>query len=88
MLLCICSSLWLYQKDKIDYQYCWKNQRMQDCYVEGHISVNDAKVATALCKGEAIMYEVKPEGNISESWILLHVVPNIASITAVHALFY
>ena len=61
---------------------------MQDCYVEGHISVNDAKVATALCKGEAITYdEVKPEGNISESWILLHVVPNIASITAVHALF-
>ena len=51
---------------------------MQDCYVEGHISVNDAKVATALCKGEAIMYEVKPEGNISESWILLHVIPNIA----------
>ena len=80
--LCGCS------KDEIDYQFRWKNVRMQDQYVEGQITVDDAKVATALCKGEAIMYEVKPESNISESWILSHVVPNIASITAVHALFY
>ena len=65
-------------KDEIDYRFRWKNVRMQDRYVEGHISVDDAKVAAALCKGEPIMYSIKVESNISESWVLAHVVPNIA----------
>ena len=51
---------------------------MQDKYVEGNIAYPDAKVAAALCKGEAITYQVKIESNVTESWILAHVVPNIA----------
>ena len=51
---------------------------MQDRYVEGHIPVGDAKVAAALCKDKPITYEVKPESMVTDSWILSHVVPNIA----------
>ena len=65
-------------KDDIDYRFRWKNRRMQDRYVEGHIPVGDAKVAAALCKGEPITYEVKSESMVTDSWILAHVVPNIA----------
>jgi hypothetical protein len=65
-------------KDDIDYRFRWKNRRMQDRYVEGHIPVGDAKVAAALCKGEPITYEVKSESMVTDSWILEHVVPNIA----------
>ena len=46
--------------------------------MEGNIAYPDAKVAAALCKGEAITYQVKMESNVTESWILTHVVPNIA----------
>ena len=65
-------------KDDIDYRFRWKNRRMQDRYVEGHIPVGDAKVAAALCKGEPITYEVKSESMVTDSWLLEHVVPNIA----------
>ena len=51
---------------------------MHDRYVEGHIAVSDAKVAADLCKGEPITYEGKPESNVTDSWILSHIVPNIA----------
>ena len=51
-------------KDDIDYRFCWKNRRMHDRYVEGHIAVGDAKVAADLCKGEPITYEGKPESNV------------------------
>lgn len=70
--MCGCS------KDEVDYCFQWKCGRMQDRYVEGNIAYPDAKVATALCKGEAITYQVNMESNITESWILTHVVPNIA----------
>ena len=40
--------------------------------------MGDAKVAAALCKGEPITYEVKVESMVTDSWILEHVVPNIA----------
>ena len=70
--MCGCS------KDEVDYCFRWKCGRMQDRYVEGNIAYPDAKVAAALCKGEAITYQVKMESNVTESWILTHVVPNIA----------
>ena len=65
-------------RDAVDVRFRWKNQRMQDRYVQGIVPYEDAHVAECLCKGGPISYQVKKEANISDEWILEFVVPNIA----------
>ena len=57
-------------RDAVDVRFCWKNQRMQDRYVQGIVLYEDAHVAECLCKGGPISYQVKKEANISDEWIL------------------
>jgi hypothetical protein len=65
-------------KDDTDYRARWKGQkRQQDSYANVTIPYIDAKVAAALCKGGACAYRIVQGVDISNDWILDHVVPHI-----------
>ena len=66
-------------KDEVGTRARWKRQRQQDSYADTILPWPDAKVAAALCKGGPIHYHVKEDSGITEDWILLFVVPSIAS---------
>ena len=65
-------------RDDVDSRGRWEsNRRMVDTYVHNCIPYPDAKVASVLCIGGVIKYEVRPESNICADSILTHICPSI-----------
>ena len=68
-------------KDDIDARGRWKGQkRMVDTYIDGCLPYPDARVASSLCIGGPVKYELKRDSRISEDWLVEHVSSNIARV--------
>ena len=66
------------QRDDIDSRGRWKRQKhTSDEYIDVALPYPDAKVATVLCIGGAIMYDLKEGVGISDEWLLQNVSCNI-----------
>ena len=65
-------------KDNTDYRGRWKGHaRSSDPYQDTLLPYPDAKVASVLCLGGPIKYELRGDSGIDNNWIGEHVVPNI-----------
>ena len=68
-------------KDDVDARGRWKGQkRMVDTYIDGFLPYPDAKVASSLCIGGAVKYDLRRDSRVSEQWLLEHVSFNIARL--------
>ena len=52
------------------------SQHQHEAYVDTNIGWVDAKVASLLCKGGLIAYVLNPLSEVTNQWVLDHVVPN------------
>ena len=53
---------------------------MIETYVATDIPYVDTKVASAMCKGGAVVYIVLEESGITDEWICAHIVPHIVEL--------
>ena len=68
-------------RDDVDSRGRWKaNKRIVDTYIDTCIPYPDAKVASVLCIGGAIKYEVRPESLVTPDFILTFVSPSIMNV--------
>jgi hypothetical protein len=78
------SSTWMRRhgahRDDADKRGRWTGKRKQvDVYIDLAIPYADAKCASILCIGGPCKYVLKEGSNVSDEWLLEHVVPNIQS---------
>jgi hypothetical protein len=67
-------------RDDVDARgRCKRNKRTVDVYIDVSLPYPDAKVASVLCIGGPIKYEIRRGCNISDLWILSNVVPCCSS---------
>ena len=65
-------------RDEVDLRGRWKKRKRQvDTYIDTEIPYPDAKVATALCIGGPIVYQLVSGSGVDDNWIVNNVVPNI-----------
>ena len=67
-------------KDDLDYRGRWKCKRMQDHYVDMHLTWPDVNTAAKLCNGGICFYKLKPDFNVTEDWLSRLVTPNISKV--------
>lgn len=68
-------------RDDVDARGRWKGQRrIVDLYIDAHLPFPDAKVASSLCLGGPVKYELRRDSRISDDWLIENVAKNIASL--------
>ncbi len=56
----------------------WKNScHIEESNADTSVPRANVKVAHALCKGDAVTYQVVHESGITDDWILEHIIPNM-----------
>ena len=65
-------------RDENDLKGKWKHLKTHmDTYLDISVPYPVATVCAALCNGGAIMYDIRKDAGIDDTWILKNVVPNI-----------